>query len=64
MTLHPQIIQREGKSEFVVLPYEEFLMVQEALEDLNDLEILNQARDEEAHEAGVPLRQVGARLGL
>ena len=64
MTLHPQIIEKEGKSEFVVLPYDEYLKVQEALEDLNDLQMLNQAREEHAGQAGTPIRQIGERLGF
>ena len=34
MTLHPQIIEKEGKKEFVVLPYEEFVQLQEEIERL------------------------------
>jgi len=34
MALHPQVIEKKGKKEFVVLPYEEFLSIQEALEGL------------------------------
>ncbi len=37
MIIHPQIIEKQGKKEYVVLPYEEFLMIQGELEDLNDL---------------------------
>lgn len=37
MTLHPQIIEKEGKKEFVVIPYQEFLLIQEALDDLDDV---------------------------
>ena len=33
MSIHPQIIEKNGKKEFVVLPYEEFLRLQEELED-------------------------------
>jgi PHD/YefM family antitoxin component YafN of YafNO toxin-antitoxin module len=45
MSIHPQIIEKDGKKEFVILPYEEFLRVQEALEDYEDLRTL---RDEKA----------------
>ncbi len=37
MTIHPQIIGKEGKKEFVVLPYDEFIKIQDALEDYDDL---------------------------
>ena len=53
MSIHPQIIEKNGKKEFVVLPYEEFLRVQEALEDYDDLRTL---RDEKASAAGAATR--------
>ena len=37
MSIHPQVIEKEGKKEFVVLPYEEFLAIKESLEDFEDL---------------------------
>lgn len=56
MSIHPQIIEKDGKKEFVVLPYDEFLRVQEALEDYDDLRTL---RDEKASAAGEPTRTLG-----
>lgn len=53
MSIHPQIIEKEGKKEFVVLPYEEFLQIQEALEEFDDLRIL---REEKASSASEPTR--------
>ena len=50
MTIHPQIIEKEGKKEFVVLPYEEFLEHQEALEDYEDLKTLRAEKVEAGHE--------------
>ena len=29
--LHPEILEKDGKKEFVILPYEEFLAIQQAL---------------------------------
>lgn len=37
ITLHPQIIEKDGKKEFVIIPCEEFLLIQQALDDLDDL---------------------------
>ncbi|MGH8613559.1 MAG: hypothetical protein ACREYF_16470 [Gammaproteobacteria bacterium] len=34
--LHPQVIEKDGKKEFAVLPYDEFVRVQEELEDYED----------------------------
>jgi PHD/YefM family antitoxin component YafN of YafNO toxin-antitoxin module len=44
MTLHPQIIEKDGRKEFVVLPYEEFLHLQEELQDYHDLLKLRQEK--------------------
>lgn len=40
MSIHPQIIEKDGIKEFVVLPYAEFLQIQEELEDFDDLKTL------------------------
>lgn len=40
MSIHPQIIEKAGQKEFVVIPYQEFLEIQELLEDYEDLQIL------------------------
>ena len=31
--LHPEILEKDGKKQFVILPYEEFAAIQEALAD-------------------------------
>ncbi|MGL5795219.1 MAG: type II toxin-antitoxin system Phd/YefM family antitoxin [Waterburya sp.] len=45
--LHPEFISKNGKKEFAVLPYEEFLKLQEMLEDLDDLRDLRLAEEED-----------------
>lgn len=45
--LHPQVIEKNGKKDYVVLPYEEFLRVQEDLEDYDDLRYLREAKEAE-----------------
>lgn len=55
MSIHPQIIEKNGKKEFVVLPYEEFLRLQEELEDYEDLKTL---REEKALAEREPSRSV------
>ena len=42
--LNPEFLKKNGKTEFVVLPYEEFLLLQELLADLEDLQDLRQAK--------------------
>ena len=45
--LHPEFLIKNGKKEFAVLTYEEFIKIKEILEDLEDLEDLIQAKEEE-----------------
>ena len=47
MTLHPKIIEKNSKKEFVVLPYEEWLELQSVLEDAQDLLEFRQAKQDE-----------------
>lgn len=44
MSIHPQIIEKDGRKEFVVLPYKEYLAMSEALEDYEDLKVLREAK--------------------
>lgn len=42
--LHPKFLKRDGKEQFAVLPFEEFLAIQEILEDLEDYRLIEEAR--------------------
>jgi PHD/YefM family antitoxin component YafN of YafNO toxin-antitoxin module len=64
VTIHPNILERDGKKAFVVLPYEEFLMIEEELQEYEDLKELRAARAAEAGEPGIPLREAKKELGL
>jgi len=64
MTIHPQIIEKEGKKEFVVIPYEEYVQIQEALEDLEDLKVLRQEKEQSKTEPTTSLNQAAKNLGL
>ena len=44
MKLHPEIMSKNGRKQFVVLPYEEFVAVQERLLDADDLLVLRKAK--------------------
>lgn len=63
MSIHPQIIEKDGRKEFVVLPYEEFLQIQEALNDLEDIRILREERDAAADEPTKSLDAVLEEIG-
>jgi len=64
MTIHPQVIEKRGKKEFVVLPYQEFVRIQEALEDFEDLKELRREKKGSATLPSRPLHEVEKRLGL
>jgi len=55
MSIHPQIIEKDGRKEFVVLPYEEFLQMQAEIEDYEDLRTL---REEKATAHAEPTRSL------
>lgn len=62
--LHPEILKRDGKEQFAVLPYEEFLAIQELIEDMENLRLIDEAKAADNGEPGVPLDEVKKRLGL
>jgi transcriptional regulator with XRE-family HTH domain len=62
--LHPEILKRDGKEQFAVLPYEEFLAIQELLEDMEDFRLIEQAKVNDTGEPGIPLDEVKKRLNL
>ena len=64
ITLHPEILSKNGKKEFVVLPYEEFLALQELLDDVEDLLELRAAKREEEGEPALSLTDAKKELGL
>lgn len=61
--IHPQYLKRNGKDEFVVLPYEEFVALQELLADAEDILDLREAKRLEGDAPTVPLDEVRKRFG-
>jgi hypothetical protein len=61
--LHPEILTKNGRKEFAVLPYEEFLALQEWLEDLEDLTDLRTAKDSERDAPTISIVEVEQRFG-
>ena len=55
MKIDPQIIQKNGKNEFVILTYEEFVEIQEKLNDYEDLRLLREAKQTEKEAPGISL---------
>ncbi|HEU5407586.1 MAG TPA: type II toxin-antitoxin system Phd/YefM family antitoxin [Nitrospira sp.] len=61
---HPQILVKDGKKQFAVLPYEELVLMKERLEDMEDLLQLRKAKKAEGRKRSVPLGRVKRKFGL
>lgn len=61
--LNPSFIEKEGKREYAVLPYDEYEKLQEFLEDAMDLYALREAKAEDDGES-VSLADVKKQLNL
>jgi hypothetical protein len=64
LKLHPEILAKNGKKEFVVLPYEEFVAIRERLADVEDLLKLRRAKKSDRKKKSIPLTQVRRELKL
>ena len=62
MTLHPEILIKDGEKQFAVLPYEEFVSLKERLEEMEDLLELRKAKKAEGRKRTVPLARVKRQL--
>jgi hypothetical protein len=63
MTIHKvQTIGKNGRKEFAVLPYADFLKLRAELDDYVDLRCLREARDAEATAPTVGLNEAKQRL--
>jgi PHD/YefM family antitoxin component YafN of YafNO toxin-antitoxin module len=64
LKLKPEYITKNGRREFVVLTVEDYEKVKEALEDAEDLRILQEVRRRNAGAPTYSLAEVRQRLGL
>jgi hypothetical protein len=64
VAIHPNILEHDGQKAFVVLSYEEFVLVEEELQQFEDLKQLREAKLDEADAPTVPLDAVRKELGL
>ena len=62
--LHPEIIHHKGKPQFAVIPYAEFLAIQDELEDAACLRALRKAKASEQNAKTNTLGEIKAKLGL
>ena len=64
ITLHPNILEKDGEKVFAVLPYEEFKNLQEELNEYEDLRDLRAAKEENADSIITPLEAVRNELEI
>ena len=62
--LHPEFLTKNGEREYAVLPYGEFIALQEWLEDVDDILDLRDARAEDAGKHNMTLEEVKTELGI
>jgi len=62
--LHPNFLTKNGEKEFAVLPYKEFVDVQETLEDYEDLKDLRNAKAKEKYTKTISLSEAKKRLKI
>ena len=61
--LHPQVIEKDGEKAFAVLPYDEFVRVQEEPEDYEDLRQLREAKEHDKEAPTITLAELKKELG-
>jgi len=61
-TLNIQIIKKNGKKEYVVMPYDEFLRVQEELDDYQNLRCLREAKAAEQYAPTTSIEELKKRF--
>jgi hypothetical protein len=56
--LHPEILKKNGKDEFVVLPFEEFTALKNLLDDYEDLIDLRAAKEEQQDDPSISISEL------
>jgi hypothetical protein len=62
MKLHAEILEKNGEKQFAILPYEEFLAVQERLADAEDLLELRKTKKAERRKRSISLADAKRQL--
>lgn len=62
--LHPEFLTKNGRKEFAVLRYEEFVELEEWLQDASDLLEIQDERAAHSDELNIPLDEIEKELGL
>lgn len=58
ISLHPQFLTKNGKHEFVIINYDEFVLLNEYLEELEDLLDLRKAKKRDKNSPRIPREDV------
>ena len=64
ISLHPKILEKDGKKDFAVISYEEFLEVREVLEDYEALKALRNAKSKEADAGTISFDEAKRKLNV
>ena len=64
MELHPKILEKDGKKQFVILSYEEFERIENELNDYEDLRDLREAKQAEQNAETQSLADVRSEMGI
>jgi hypothetical protein len=62
--LHPEFLTKNGEKQFAVLPYQEYVALQEWLEDAEDLLDLRAAKKEDANTMTIGLSDLEKEFGI
>jgi hypothetical protein len=60
--VNAQIIKKNGKKEYAVLRYEEFLRIQEELEEYRDLRCLREAKEMEKDAMSIGMAELKKKI--
>ena len=64
VSLNPKILKKNGKKQFVILTYEEFLKIQEELENYEDLCLFREAKQRKTEASTISLKEAKKELKL
>ena len=64
INLNPQILEKDGEKEFAVILYDEFLNIQQELDDYECLKALREAKAKEADVETVPFEKAKKILNI
>jgi len=61
--MNAQIIESNGRKQFAVIPYRQYLKMQEELEDLRDIRAIREARSDPKNQKGRPFLEAAKEHG-